>query len=134
MNSIWISTLLPIVLPMVTGYLTTGSMQWLKKLSSYVDRLPTFIKPLIVLVISTAITVAAKALGLTIDATSLSGLSSTDIQSVLGALVAIALHNSKKVTTASETANTALDASANAVAATGAPVYGSKTNPPAGKI
>lgn len=96
-SNFWLSILLPTILPIVTGYLTTGSMQALKKLSSYVDNLPTFIKPIIVFVIATAITLAAKALGLQIDATSLQGLSSTDVQSILGALVAIALHNSKKL-------------------------------------
>lgn len=97
MNNFWLSILLPTLLPIVTGYLTTGSMQALKKLSSVVDNLPTYVKPIVVFVIATAITLAAKALGLQIDATSLAGLSSTDVQSILGALVAIALHNSKKL-------------------------------------
>ena len=96
MTAILTSMLLPILLPIITGYLSTGSMQWLKKISDTVNGFPSWLKPVVVFVLSTAITLAIKGLGWTIDPSDLSMLGSTDIQAVLGGLVAIVLHHTAK--------------------------------------
>ena len=97
MTAILMSTLLPILLPIVTGYLSTGGMEWLKKISDTIDGLPSWLKPVVVFVLSTAITLAAKGLGWTISPADMTALGSTSIQAVLGGLVAIVLHHTGAV-------------------------------------
>lgn len=96
MTAILTSILLPILLPIVTGYLSTGGMQWLKKISDTINGFPSWLKPVVVFVLSTAITLAIKGLGWTVDPSDLSMLGSTDVQAVLGGLVAIVLHHTSK--------------------------------------
>lgn len=143
-----VQVLVPIFLPLVTGFLTTGSMQWLKKISDFIDSLPATIKPLVVFALSTAITIAAKAAGVALNVTDLGALSSTDVQAVLGGLVAIALHHSVKSAQVQATVGipptypvgqknlpgTMPEAAAAPSTPSTAPVYGSKSNPPSGTI
>lgn len=96
MQSILTTLLLPTLLPIITGYLSTGSMQWLKKISDTVNGFPSWLKPIVVFILSTAITVALKAVGWVVSPSDLGFLGSTDIQSVLGGLVAIVLHHTQK--------------------------------------
>lgn len=96
MQAILTQLLLPTLLPIITGYLSTGSMQWLKKISDTINNFPSWLKPIVVFVLSTAITVAIKAAGWVVSPSDLSFLGSTDIQAVLGGLVAIVLHHTQK--------------------------------------
>lgn len=96
MQAVLTQILLPILLPLVTGYLTTGGMQWLKKISETINKLPSWLKPVIVFALSTAITIGAKSLGIEISSSDVSMLNGTDIQAILGGLVAIMLHHTTK--------------------------------------
>ena len=92
------NTLLTLLLPIIVGPLAFAAMQALKIASATIDRLPVFVKRLVVAGIAVALTLVGNATGLNLHCdpnagtTCLEVLDQDAVKAILGAGLAYALH------------------------------------------
>lgn len=96
--------LITILVPIVIGAATTQLFDLFKRGVTLLDKAPTVVKQVAVAVLAFGLTKLSALLGIQLSTTDIAGLTATDISTILSALIAYLLHNSK--VTAKVAANT----------------------------
>lgn len=101
MNSTTVTTLLPILLPLLVGIITRYAMAGLKKAATAVDRMPAWLQQAIVLAIAGVLSfAAAHGIDLCSGATTCHGLTDVTaggLTTLISWVIAMVTHNGKKV-------------------------------------
>lgn len=87
--------LITILVPIVIGAATTQLFDLFKRGVTLLDKAPTVVKQVAVAVLAFGLTKLGAMLGIQLSTTDIAGLTATDISTILSALIAFLLHNSK---------------------------------------
>jgi hypothetical protein len=92
-----LALLLGVIFPLASGYVTKWIMNFLKDVSTLVDRLPVAAKRIVVTLIASLITFVFGFFGINITDALFSDLNAPQIQALLGAAFAMIFHDGEKV-------------------------------------